>query len=122
MDFPVNARERIIAFVRMHRTPLLALGLALLLLQDVFGAHGVLAMRRSQKEAGQIQQEIKRLDEENRQLQDRVKALKSDPAAIERIAREEMGLARPGELIFKVPAKPGESAPGSAPAPDPPKK
>ncbi len=123
MDFPVNAWERIVAFARAHRTPLLALGLALLLLQDVFGAHGVLAMRRSQKEAVQIRQEIKRLDEENRQLQDRVKALKTDPAAIERIAREEMGLARPGELIFKVPAKPSESAaPGTTPTPDPPEK
>jgi cell division protein FtsB len=42
-------------------------------------------------------------------LTEQVNALKSDPKSIERIAREEMGLARPGELIFKLPdtAKPG---------------
>ena len=49
-----------------------------------------------------MQQEINQLDEENRQLQESVQSLKSDPAAIERIAREEMGLARPGEYIFKI--------------------
>ncbi len=123
MDLPVNASRKIVAFLRGHRTLLLVFALALLLLQDIFGTHGVLAMRRSQKEAAQIQGEIKRLDEENRSLQDRVKALKTDPTAIERIAREEMGLARPGELIFKLPAKPGEpSAPGTSPPPDPQKK
>lgn len=90
---------------------------ALLLVQDVFGAHGLIAMCRSQKEAAQIQQEINRLNEENRQLQDRVKALKSDPGAVERIAREDMGLARPGEYIFKLPAKPGDPGGGALAAP-----
>lgn len=97
-------------FIRANASYLLALGLLLLLLQDIFGTHGVMAMRRSQREAEEIRKEIDRLDEENRRLQDRVKALKTDPAAIERIAREEMGLARPGELIFKLPARPGDSS------------
>jgi cell division protein FtsB len=92
-------------FLQRNLSWLLGLALALLLLQDIFGTHGLVAMRRSQKNAAQIQQEIARIDEENQQLQDRVKALKSDPAAIERIAREEMGLARPGEYIFKIPPK-----------------
>jgi cell division protein FtsB len=93
-------------FLRRNLSWLLGLALALLLLQDIFGTHGVVAMRRSQKNDAQIQKEISRIDDENQQLQDRVKALKSDPAAIERIAREEMGLARPGEYIFKIPPKP----------------
>jgi len=92
-------------FLRRNLTWLLGFALALLLLQDIFGTHGLVAMRRSQKNAAQIQREINQTDQENQQLQDRVKALKSDPAAIERIAREEMGLARPGEYIFKIPPK-----------------
>lgn len=122
MDLPVKVLEKTTAFVRGHRLLLLGFALTLLLLQDIFGAHGVLAMRRSQKEAIQIQQEIRRLDEENRELQEHVKALKTDPAAIERIAREEMGLARPGELIFKVPAKPGEPSNTDTKPPGPPKR
>jgi cell division protein FtsB len=96
-------------FLRRNLTWLLGFALALLLLQDIFGTHGLVAMRRSQKNAAQIQQEISRIDDENQQLQDRVKSLKSDPAAIERIAREEMGLARPGEYIFKIPPKSANS-------------
>ena len=94
--------EQFGAFLKAHATLLLAAGVALLLISDVFGTHGVLAMRRSQKQAADIQKQINQLNQENRQLEDRVKALKNDPAAVERIAREEMGLARPGEYIFKV--------------------
>jgi cell division protein FtsB len=32
-----------------------------------------------------------------------VKDLKTDPRAIEKIAREELILARPGEIIIKIP-------------------
>lgn len=125
MDQPVKFLEQFREFLGRNAGMILTLGLLLLLLQDVFGTHGVLAMRRSQREAAEIRKEIERLDEENRQLEDRVKALKSDPAAIERIAREEMGLARPGEFIFKLPAKPGDPStagqPGSTSEPGSPK-
>jgi cell division protein FtsB len=96
-------------FLRENATAFLWVGLALLALQDVLGTHGVLAMRRSQREAAEIRKEIQKLNDENRQLQDRVKDLKSDPQAIEEIARQQMGLARPGELIFKLPPKPADS-------------
>jgi cell division protein FtsB len=115
MDQSVKFLEQFREFLRRNASIILAVGLLLLFLQDVFGTHGVLAMRRSQKEAAEIRKEIARLDEENRQLEERVKALKSDPAAIERIAREEMGLARPGEFIFKLPAKPGDASAASQP-------
>ena len=112
--------EQLSAFLRRNMNWFLAGGLTLLLLQDVFGTHGVLAMRRAQREAASVQREIDRINEENRQLQKNVQSLKTDPEAIERIAREEMGLARPGEYIFKIPARPGDSGgPPSAPATKP---
>jgi cell division protein FtsB len=67
-------------------------------------------MRRAQKEVARLQEEIRQLNEENARLASEVSALKSDPRIIERIAREEMGLSRPGELIFKRPPKPQEPA------------
>lgn len=108
---------RVSGFFRQHLSWLLCAALALLLLQDIFGTHGLIAMRRSQREAQQVQKEISQMNAENRQLQERVQALKSDPAAIERIAREEMGLARPGEYIFKLPPKSPDnpSSPGTKP-------
>lgn len=113
MDHPVTETlplpNQIADFLRRNLSWLLATAFALLLLQDVFGTHGLIAMRRSQQEAAQVQSEIKRIDEENHQLEERVRALKSDPTAIEHIAREEMGLARPGEYIFKLPPKPSDA-------------
>ena len=106
---PVSFSQQMSNFLRQNLNWFLALGLALLLLQDLFGTHGLLAMRRAQKEAARVQREIDQINLQNRQLQESVKALKTDPAAIERIAREEMGLARPGEYIFKLPAKPGDA-------------
>jgi cell division protein FtsL len=92
-------------FLCRNTSIFLAAGLLLLVIQDIFGTHGVLAMRRAEREAAKVKQQIEQIDAENRRLQDNVKFLKSDPQTIERIAREEMGLARPGEYIFKLPPK-----------------
>jgi cell division protein FtsB len=116
---PMGFAEQFREFLRRNMNWFLIAGLGLLLLQDVFGTHGVLAMHRSMQEATAAQKQIDQLNDENRKLQDRVQQLKTDPATIERIAREQMGLARPGEYIFKVPTKPGDaSVPGTqAPVP-----
>jgi cell division protein FtsB len=90
-------------FVRRNARYFLALVFCLLLLQDVFGAHGLMAMHRSKIQMQAIQEHIDRLDQENRDLQQHIQKLKTDPSAIEKIARDRMGLARPGELIFSLP-------------------
>lgn len=118
----VTFSEQMRNFLARNATWFIVAALILLALQDVFGNHGVLAMRRSQKEAAAVQKEIQQLNEENQQLQNRVQSLKSDPATIERIAREEMGLARPGEYIFKIQPKPGEPSTPLAEPTEPPKK
>lgn len=97
---PFSAQFR--EFVRRNLNWFLVAGLTLLLLQDIFGTHGVLAMRRSQQQAVEMQKQIDELNEENKKLEDGVKSLKSDPTAIERIARQDMGLSRPGEFIFRT--------------------
>ncbi|HLE37280.1 MAG TPA: septum formation initiator family protein, partial [Candidatus Acidoferrales bacterium] len=60
------------------------------------------------KEIESLQQEITKISEENKNLAEQVNALKTDPKLIERIAREEMGLARQGEKIFKLPGNEGK--------------
>jgi cell division protein FtsB len=104
---PETFTEQLRKFWRRNLNWFLVAALALLILQDVFGTHGVLAMRRAQQEATREQEEIDRINQENTELQGRVQSLKKDPEAIERIAREQMGLARPGEYIFKIPPKSG---------------
>ena len=98
------------AYLRQNARQILGLALFALLVHDVFDPHGFIAMRRTQKEIEQIRQQIGRVNNENKALTDQVNSLKTDPKSIERIAREEMGLARPGELIFKIPDA-GKTAP-----------
>ena len=74
-----------------------------LFLHDIFGTHGYLAMRRTKREIAKVQYDIARLNQENSELSYEVKALKSDPHKIESIARDELGLAKPGEVIIKIP-------------------
>ena len=81
----------------------LALCVFTLFLHDIFGAHGFLAMRRTKLEIARVQGEIRRLNKENVELSDEVKSLKTDPHKIESIARDELGLAKPGDVIIKLP-------------------
>jgi cell division protein FtsB len=112
--------EQMREFLHRNMNWFLVVGFALLLLQDIFGTHGVLAMRRTQLQAKEVQQEIERLNEENRKLQNRVQHLKSDPATLEGIARDEMHLKRPGEYVFPIQPK---ASPSTIPQPaDSPKK
>jgi cell division protein FtsB len=74
-----------------------------LFVHDVFGAHGYLAMRRTKLEIQRVQSDIKRLAKENAALSEEVKLLKTDPHKIESIARDELGLAKPNEVIIKIP-------------------
>jgi cell division protein FtsB len=97
------------SFWSRYARAILGLALLLLAIHDVFGSHGLLATRHTQSQIQELRGEIDRLNKENGDLSKQVRALRTDPKAIERIAREEMGLARPGEMIFKLPDQPEES-------------
>jgi len=95
--------------------PLLVIFVVVLLVHDVFGTHGFLAMRQKQQEISKVSTALERLNKENTALEQDVQDLKTDPQTIRKIAREELGLAQPGEVIIKLPAPP----PGAPPAAKP---
>ncbi len=97
-------KEKAPGFWQRHGRTALVLAVVFLFVHDIFGTHGFLAMRRTQKEIDRLRADLAKLNEDNRQLADQVKALRSDPKLIEKIARDELGLARRGEIIIKVPA------------------
>jgi cell division protein FtsL len=92
---------------------ILAVLVVALLMHDVFGTHGFLAMRRTRSEMERVQADLDHLKRENQQLAEQIKELKSDPHKIEAIARDELGLAKPGEVIIKIPPGqlPGQQSP-----------
>jgi cell division protein FtsB len=57
---------------------------------------------RLQDDVRALQARTARLEVENARLRREVTSLKEDPQAIERAAREELGLVRPGELIIAL--------------------
>jgi cell division protein FtsL len=112
----IDFQEKLIGLAQRYGRHLLLVFVAVLLVHDVFGTHGYLAMRRKQQEIQKVKTELNRLDKENNTLQQDVKDLKSDPQTIERIAREELGQARPGEVIIKLPPPaPAEPPPAAKP-------
>lgn len=109
----VLSKEKWKCVAQHYGRHLLVVFVAVLLVHDVFGTHGFLAMRRKQQELQKVRTEIERLNTENSALEGEVKDLKTDPQTIEKIAREELGQARPGEVIIKLPAVPNESEPAA---------
>jgi len=81
----------------------LAVCIATLVVHDIFGTHGYLALRRTKQEIEKVQKDIARLNKENSELAEEVQALRTDPNKIEAIARDGLGLAKPGEVIIKIP-------------------
>ena len=121
MDHTIKS-DREPSFFRQNARYFFALAFFLLLLQDVFGTHGLMAMHRSKAQIRDVEAQIQQLDKENSDLQQHIKDLRTDPSAIEKIARDRMGLARPGELIFRMPdKKDGQTSPTTAHPAIPPK-
>ncbi len=92
---------------RTYRGAILALLLVCiaLLVHEIYGEHGYLALRHQRRDYESLQQEIRKLQEENQQLEKRIESLESDPKAIEGIARDQLHMARPGERIYTLPDK-----------------
>jgi cell division protein FtsB len=99
----IRADEKTTPLLRHYGPALLGLLVLVLVVHDIFGTHGFLAMRRTQQEIKKVTAGLDQLNKENLQLEQEVRELKTDPHKIEKIARDELGLARPGEVIIKIP-------------------
>jgi cell division protein FtsB len=95
--------EQLSSLWRKYGRGVLGLLIAVLVVHDVLGTHGFLAMRRTQNEITTVKANLARLNAENQRLAERVHDLKSDPHTIEKLAREGSLLAKPGEVIIKIP-------------------
>ncbi len=78
------------------------IALIALVVGSLFGDRGVLQLLARRERADALAGEIDELRAENGRLAAEIAALRSDPRAIERVAREELGLARAGETVFLV--------------------
>jgi cell division protein FtsB len=80
-----------------------ALLLVAFLINEVAGQGGYLARLEQRRQIDALTSDIERLRKENEQLSVEIRSLREDPAAIEQYAREQLHLARPGELVIALP-------------------
>jgi cell division protein FtsB len=66
------------------------------------GDRGLIAMRDARRQHDALAATIARQRAENARLREGARRLREDPAAIEEIARRDLGLIRPGEKVFIV--------------------
>jgi len=66
----------------------------------VVGEMGVVKYYRMSAHADDLRIEIEHLKKDNARLSREVTALKTDAAFLERMARDKIGLARPGEVVY----------------------
>lgn len=83
----------------------------LLAVHVIFGANGMVVYQGKKSEYRTLQKDVDQLQKENQELMDQIKALKTDPSAIEREAREQLHYARPGEVIYLTPGQQNLNAP-----------
>jgi cell division protein FtsB len=85
-----------------RRAILLVSGIVLVALTvgSVFGDRGLLTLFQKRRQVQELRLEIDGLRAENTRLAAEIAALRTSPRAVERLAREELGLARPDEVVF----------------------
>ncbi len=75
--------------------------LAVMMALGIRNERGFLTMWRVQRNITRLSQEVRMIEQGNRSLLHDIERLHDDMRYIEKIAREELGLARPGELVFE---------------------
>jgi cell division protein FtsB len=103
--------------IRLTRPGWIVVGILLLLgVTALVGDNGVLALWRLRGEVRTLHRDVRALEAENERLSRAILDLQENPAVIERIAREELGLVRPGERVLRFPKSARPGGPASAPA------
>ena len=69
----------------------------------MFSANGMVAYKEKRAEIEMLRKDVNGLQSENDTYTQQIKALKSDPKAIEKEAREQLHYARPGEVVYVAP-------------------
>ena len=73
-----------------------------ILAEAVVGQRGLVESYRARQQYRALEAQVRQLEIDNVRLREEARRLREDPATIERIARRELGLARPGEVLVLV--------------------
>ena len=102
---------------------LLGFATVVVMVDALVGEKGLVARMRARAELQKQYAAVEALKQDNMRLSDQAEGLRDDPAAIEAVAREDLGWIRDDELLFILreaksarDAKPTSADPGATPA------
>ena len=87
----------------------LIFGAALLVANALVGENGLLDALAARQRHRVLADDVHRLRLENQELRQMANRLREDPRAVEEVARGELDLIRPGELLLLFTDEPGRS-------------
>jgi cell division protein FtsB len=89
--------------LRRNRRSLIPLSIALLVCGYLaFSDHGVIQRIRLTKQKAEMEQKIREAEVEAIRLKAELKELETDRTAQERVAREQHGMVRSGETVYRI--------------------
>jgi cell division protein FtsB len=86
-----------------QRWPVYLVGslIVLLSLVTLVGERGALHLWRLRGEKSRLDEQNYRLQKENESLRQRVQSIRNDDDYLEKLAREELNMVRPGEIVYR---------------------
>jgi cell division protein FtsB len=78
---------------------------ALLAVHVIFGTNGWMAYEQKKAEFQKVTQEVKEIQRKNEELQQNINDLKTKPKVIEKLARETLGYAKKGDVVYIIPER-----------------
>lgn len=70
-----------------------------------FSGRGTAELQLSRKRVADLQSDIRRLETENARLKNEIESVRHSTFAVERIAREDLGMSKRGEIVYLLPKK-----------------
>jgi cell division protein FtsB len=86
-----------------------AVALVFLAAAAVFGDRGLVHLEELQRTRQQLEETAFQLQQQNEQLRQRVRRLHEDNLYIEKLARERLGLVKPGDIVYRLDAAAAKS-------------
>ncbi len=82
--------------------------LVLFFISFVFSDRGISELQYSRKRVDSLRADVRRLESENARLRADIDSVKQSTYAVERIAREDLGMSKKGETVYMLPKKKSE--------------
>ena len=75
------------------------------LISFFFSDRGIAELQAARRRVNDLQTEIHRLESENAKLKREIESARNSTYSIEKIAREDLGMSKRGEVVYMLPAK-----------------